>query len=110
MAGISLKSDAALRAEDKRLLTRDWIDSNARKSKHPRSGPSWDHPKDWTKSKSRTLKTNDCEDDGENAGVKVRFWPSPSHIHNDVATVATQADGASRSWAVTDRRKRECLQ
>lgn len=84
MADTGLGSAAALQAQDKELLTRDWIDRHARKSKHPRPG--------------------------ENAGVKVRFWPFPSYIYNDVATVATQADGATRYWAVTDRRKRKCLQ
>lgn len=84
MASGTLASDAALQAEDKQLLIRNWVDSNSRKSKHPRPVPSWDPQITCIK----------CKD----AGVKVCVKPLPSH--DTLATVASQADGISRSWDI----------
>ena len=69
MASRTLASDAALEAQDKRLLTRDWVDSNSRKSKYRQPGTSWDPREAHTKTKTRTERTNDGEGDCKNAGV-----------------------------------------
>lgn len=88
MANSTPARDAALQAQDKRLLTRDWVNSNSRNSKHLRSSSSWNPPRAWIGSKTTARKTDDYhKDECKNAGVKVCFKLFP--LCDNLATGAT---------------------